>query len=90
MSHKKDSRQTAFDFDDDGGGVSFPAVHAAERTSSSPIWQEVPQALFLSWSRARQMDYCARRDEDSAQQVELEDREFYAQRAQWYRAEVTQ
>jgi hypothetical protein len=45
-------------------------------------WREVPQALFLSWSPARQFMYCAARDEDSAT---YDHAEFYLQRAQAYK-----
>lgn len=33
---------------------------------TSDKWNEVPRALFSSWSRARQLDYCLRRDLASA------------------------
>lgn len=89
------SEQPEFDFDGDGGGVSFPAVtessviYAAERTPSSP-WYEVPQARFLSWSRAMQMSYCAARDLASAKTAHKrgEDPEFYQQRAESYAVEA--
>lgn len=51
-----------------------------------PAWREVPQALFLSWSEARQLDWCARRDEDAALREEREHhRQFYKERAEAYR-----
>lgn len=84
---KRDSRQPTFDFDGDGAGVSRSSVHDAERTSPS-IWSEVPSALFFSWSDARQYEYCARRDEDSAAKTEGEEREFYVGRARIYRSMV--
>lgn len=81
-SKKRDSRQSAFDFDDE-------PVESIQLAVSPPVWQEVPQALFLSWSHARQLSYCARRDEDSAQQTGNEDeRQFYLQRAQDYRSQM--
>ena len=49
------------------------------------VWAEVPQALFLSWSIPRQLDYCARRDEDSARSAEAEWVGFYTERAKGYR-----
>jgi hypothetical protein len=49
-------------------------------------WQEVPQARFLSWSKARQDEYCARRDEDSAlYSGSPEWSAFYLERAASYR-----
>lgn len=33
-----------------------------EGLSGDSEWREVPQALFLSWSAARQYAYCAERD----------------------------
>ena len=52
-----------------------------------PEWREVPQALFLSWSEARQLSYCAARDEDSALDATSdEEMEWFLQRAMDYRS----
>lgn len=48
-------------------------------------WQEVPQAVYFSWSDARQLEYCARRDEDAARHAEGAMKEFYEERARCYR-----
>lgn len=49
-------------------------------------WHEVPQALFDSWSEARQLAYCAARDEDSAAQAStLEELNWYRDRANAYK-----
>lgn len=49
-------------------------------------WQEVPAARFLSWSHEMQLAYCAKRDEDSANEALSEEwAEFYRQRARDYR-----
>lgn len=49
-------------------------------------WQEVSQTTFLSWSEAEQLDYCARRDDDSAAHAPTErDAEFFRNRANDYR-----
>jgi len=76
-SRKRDTRQATFDFSDD-------PVELIVEPALARVWQEVPQALFLSWSHARQLDYCARRDEDSAV-VDSDNREFYLDRARAYR-----
>jgi hypothetical protein len=49
---KPDNRQSSFLFDDS--------------PIEPPAWAEVPSAVFLSWSEARQRAYCAARDRDSA------------------------
>ena len=51
--------------------------------NAGSAWHEVPAALFLSWSPARQLAYCAARDEDSA--LLGEDAEWFRQRADNYR-----
>jgi hypothetical protein len=57
-------------------------MEAGER---SP-WREVPQALFLSWSPARQYAYCAARDEDSARCAYTDaEAEWFRQRARDYK-----
>ena len=87
MTKKRDSRQAAFNFDDDTDLAVFPppSPWCPKGVSSSPVWQEVPQALYLSWSEPMQLAYCARRDEDMAQHAEEEDRQFYLDRAQMYK-----
>lgn len=56
---------------------------------SNPEWQEVPQARYLSWSRERQLQYNALRDEASAREAMAQDEperaEWYLQRARSYR-----
>jgi hypothetical protein len=60
-----------------------------ERTSYSPTdskWREIPQAEFLALSERDQLDYCARRDEDSALYATTdEDAQWYRRRAAAYR-----
>lgn len=34
-------------------------------TTDEDTWEEVSQAVFLSWSEARQLSYCAARDENA-------------------------
>ncbi|MFI5222724.1 MAG: hypothetical protein ACHQX3_00525 [Nitrospirales bacterium] len=80
-SRKRDSRQSIFNFGDDPPVESVPTIQPA-------IWRDVTPALFLSWSRARQLDYCARRDEDSAAKTDGDERQFYLQRAQDYRHDL--
>jgi hypothetical protein len=54
-------------------------------------WQEVPQALFLSWPPARQMAYCAARDEASILFCDTtpEEARWYQDRADFYRSTCT-
>lgn len=53
-----------------------------------PVWSEVPAGIFLSWPVGMQMDYCARRDEDSAAKADTpEETAWYRKRAQGYRDE---
>jgi len=76
---KVDSRQRSlFDLPDD----EVDEVTAA----LPPIWQEVPQALYLSWSDRMQYAYCARRDDDAAKDAEGAMKEFYEERARCYRS----
>lgn len=49
----------------------------AEPTDSA--WQECPLEVFLAMSERRQLDYCARRDDDSARFAATEEQ------AAWYR-----
>lgn len=49
-------------------------------------WQEVPAALFNSWSDARQLAYCALRDEDGALYANtLEEALWFQARARSYK-----
>lgn len=63
--------------------------HPDEPIVDQPIatWNEVPQALFLSWSPAMQHAYCRNRDLNSAQSAHErgEDQQFYLTRADGYR-----
>lgn len=60
------------------------SVQADEESESA--WQEVPQALFLSWSPARQAAYCAARDEDSAEHsLTYDEALWYLARAKSYK-----
>lgn len=60
-----------------------------EETAGESDWQEVPQALFLSWSERRQLAYCAARDEDSAAgAATLEELNWYRERANAYKADI--
>lgn len=47
-------------------------------------WKEAPQAQFLSWSRGRQLAYCAARDEHSAI-IQPDFADFYLTRAASYK-----
>lgn len=53
-------------------------------------WREAPQALFLSWSVARQLSYCAARDEDAATYCDgpEEEKAWHRARAAAYREDV--
>lgn len=47
----------------------------------------MPQALYLSWSDERQLDYCMRRDIHAATTAETqEDKDWLLDRAAWYKA----
>lgn len=87
---KRDSRQSVFDFDGDEEKGS-DKIKSSQRGiilhSSPPIWHEVPQALFLSWSRARQALYCALRDEDAAAR-EDDLKGWFLERAAGYREDA--
>lgn len=76
-----------FDLRVKGRATPTPAPVLAGRDG----WQEVPQALFLSWSEARQLDYCARRDEDAAEHEDSDFwRKFYVNRAGDYRQQLSE
>ena len=54
-------------------------------------WNEVPQALFLSWSTARQLAYCAARDESAVADeyaTTLKEAEWFMNRAAGYRKDM--
>ncbi len=52
-------------------------------------WAEVPIAVFLSWSEARRLDYCARRDEDAMTRADSDDETvFLGRRAAAYRSDL--
>jgi hypothetical protein len=60
-----------------------------EEEEDDPDWDEVPQAVFLSWSVARQLDYCWRRDLTSAVSSEpTPSAEFFLQRAAAYKQDL--
>ena len=49
------------------------------------VWREVPAAVFLSWSVARQLHYCAERDDHSAEHAATkEEADWYRWRADLY------
>lgn len=73
-------------FDEPEGGAPCPDG-AGESPARAP-WSECPLAAFLAMSEAAQLDYCARRDEDTLLSCEPEDRAFFAERAAWYRARM--
>jgi hypothetical protein len=53
-------------------------------------WREVPQALFLSWPPARQLAYCAARDEDAAlHATTLEEARWFQERARYYKEAIS-
>ena len=55
-------------------------------TPSPAMWNEVPQALFLSWPVTQQLAYCAARDEDAAiNTYDDVEADFYRARAARYR-----
>lgn len=57
-----------------------------DASEQKDAWQEVPQALFLSWSRAMQLAYCARRDDHAASQEDNYDIAlWFTERAEMYR-----
>lgn len=84
---------------DEGSTVHVPS-HATgdslerQAPDETPAWHEVPAALFLSWSDARQLEYCARRDEctmlDEHDDISDWWMEFYAERAVSYRTAVNE
>lgn len=64
----------------------LPPNETVKVPEPSRDWHEVPQALFESWSRARQFAYCAARDDHSARQAHsAKDAEFFRHRASAYR-----
>jgi len=68
-------------------GVATPTAAMAASAGSVVEWREVPAALFLSWSEARQLAYCAARDEDSARRADTEaEAVWYRSRAEAYRS----
>lgn len=75
----------------DQPSFDFGPISSIEETCPAPSSvQDIPQALFLSWSDAMQLAYCARRDEDSAVHAENEEwRQFYLARAEGYRADLS-
>lgn len=73
---------------DESGGASC-AKGDGENPSRLPL-REVPADIFLSWPEKQQLEYCAKRDEDSALDA-LDDEwaAFYRQRAQDYRLQAS-
>lgn len=55
-------------------------------------WVEVPQATYVTWSTARQVAYCAARDEDTAASPEQDAdvRALCAARARAYRRDLAE
>lgn len=55
----------------------------------SGYWNEVSQAVFLSWPEEAQLRYCARRDRHSETTYEdAADKQFFRERAEWYEREA--
>jgi hypothetical protein len=53
------------------------------------VWPEVPQPVFLSWSPARQLSYCAARDEHAARFADSPaEAEWFTQRASLYKGDL--
>jgi hypothetical protein len=85
-------KQDEFDFEGPEEKHGIQPVNRAVRCefqvqilAGSTTWNEVPQALFLSWSPAMQQSYCAARDRDSAAHAENDWwRNFYLGRADMY------
>ena len=67
-----------------------PLREEAQDDLPRSTWQEVPQALFESWSDARQLAYCALRDEDGALYANtLEEALWFQARGRSYREMMT-
>jgi hypothetical protein len=63
--------------------------HSEPEVVDRPQWREAPQTLFLSWSEARQLAYCAARDEDAAlDAMSDEEMEWFLERALSYRSMI--
>jgi hypothetical protein len=69
-----------------------PPIRPADLQPTEPIAYSgfnAPHNTFLTWSRRRQLEYCAARDENSAKQPGNADmREFYLERAAAYREQM--
>lgn len=67
--------------------VHAPTLDPGAALSLVPSsWREVPQVVFDSWSHARQLAYCAARDDDAALYADGEEEaEWYRERARGYR-----
>lgn len=60
-----------------------------EPEEDQPDWREVPQVIFLSWSKKMQLGYCAARDIDSAGRADtVEEIEWFLARAKSYQEMV--
>lgn len=77
---------------DDDASTGADAEKCCTDADERAAWLEVPQARFDSWSVARQLEYCARRDEYSAAH-EADNPSwvtFYQHRARCYREALAQ
>lgn len=70
----------------DGPQVPVKLGSAGSEVERRPF-REAPQAVFDSWSLARQLSYCAVRDRDSARRND-DTRGFYLERAEMYKEEL--
>lgn len=63
-----------------------PVVEQPSDDDTDDDWNEVPQAVFLSWSNARQWDHCWRRDLHAATHTDDADMQtFFLERATDYK-----
>lgn len=67
------------------------AMHEAEVGPTDSLWREISHETFMAMTEKEQLDYCARRDEDSARFADSEaDAKFYLDRAARYRARLAE
>lgn len=81
-----------------GAQTSSNRVAGPEETREEPgkspsqqyvAWTEVPAELFLFWSDARQLDYCARRDEHASRYAATPEKAaWYGARGEGYRSDL--
>jgi len=70
-----------------GDTNQIASMDASAAVTADPVreWNEVPQALFLSWSDAMQLAYCRTRDLQSASETDdATEKAWYLTRAELY------